>query len=164
MMLWTVCIAVVILGFNAETEDDFYRWGPNDTLVVFGCPIDTWQRYCCIVAYSFINTGCRTLQHNVVQPFITLNVQDNTVEGMERKRRIRHSDAYEMSLFLAVYGWFDWFIYMNLLLVQIDMVVVEASTDVVVTACITWWYMRLTHPFAEEEPLLQRGYGSTLDI
>jgi len=161
-MVWTGFIAVMIVLFNAETDDDFYRWGPNDTLMVFGCPIDTWPRYLCIVAYSFVNTGCRTLQHNVVHPFLLLNVQDNTLEGMERKRRIRKWDAYELSLFFAVYGWFDWFIYIHLLLVQIDMVVIEALTDVVVTAALTWWYMQYAD-VKEKEPLLRRNYD-TLNI
>ena len=41
-----------------------------------------------------------------------------------------------------MYFWFDWFIYIHLLLAQIDIVLVEVVSDVSTNIFITWWYLK----------------------
>ena len=48
---------------------------------------------------------------------------------------------YQIVMCNTIYTWFDWFIYINILLSQIDMVFVEITTDIVVTICITRYYL-----------------------
>ena len=42
-----------------------------------------------------------------------------------------------------IYFWFDWFIYMNMLLSQIDMILLESSVDVILSLYITSTYLRV---------------------
>ena len=38
-----------------------------------------------------------------------------------------------------IYFWFDWFIYMNMLLSQIDMILLESSVDVILSLYIMYY-------------------------
>lgn len=156
---WMVLIAGFICWVNQNNNDDpFYRWGPHPDLVLFGVPIDSWPRYSCIVVYSLVNTSLRNVHTNIIQPYIVLHIQDTSPEAMERKQHLSHPLAYEISLFSAVYSWFDWFIYMNLLLAQADMVLIETCTDVVLTLLITRWYLSAPPDMEERQPLFA-SYG-----
>jgi hypothetical protein len=48
---------------------------------------------------------------------------------------------HEIVVVNTIYTWVDWFIYINLLLSQLDMVLVEISTDIIVTFFITQNYL-----------------------
>jgi len=161
---WMVLVAGLIVWINKDNNDDpFYRWGPHEDLVIFGSPIDTWPRYTYIVVYSLVNTSLRNVHSNIIQPYIVLHIQDTTPEAMEQKRSLSHPLAYEISMFSAIYGWFDWFIYMNLLLAQADMVLIETCTDVLITLVITRWYLagstETTTRRAETQPLFASDEG-----
>jgi hypothetical protein len=77
-------------------------------------------------------------------PWITLTIQDNSDTGMEQRTTVTSKVAYEVSIVSTIYTWFDWFIYINLLLSQIDLLLVEIATDVIVTTIITYMYMNTT--------------------
>jgi hypothetical protein len=66
---------------------------------------------------------------------------------MIRKQTINHLNAYEITALTTVYAWFDWFMFIQILLTQVDMIIIEASTDIVVSLIITRWYLKK----AEEE-------------
>lgn len=139
--VWMCCAVAVLTYINHDNTEDYYRMGPHDDFVLLGCTIDTWAKYSIVVLYCFMNTLFRNVQNNVIHPFIVLNIQDNSIEGVENKRLLCHRLAYEISVMSAVYYWFDWFIYMHMLLVQIDMIFVEVLTDIIITFVITYFYL-----------------------
>ncbi len=50
--------------------------------------------------------------------------------------------SYSNSKFFNyIYTWFDWFIYINLLLAQIDMIIIEALSEIIITNIITYKYI-----------------------
>ena len=125
----------LLLGFIINKADPFYSFGPSDKLSFIGIVIDTRFKYFCIVLYCFLNTIVRSAVHNILHPWIILNIQDST-----NKVQVKH--AHEIVTFNNVYTWFDWFIYINLLLAQIDMIIVELLSELIITNLITFKYIR----------------------
>jgi len=130
-----VIVCCVILVCIINKNDPFYRFGPNENLKFIGITIDTGERYACIVTYCFLNTIIRQTVHNILQPWILLNIQDST-----NKTHVKN--AHEIVTLNTVYNWFDWFVYINLLLAQIDMIIVESVSEIIVTNVITFKYIR----------------------
>ena len=140
---WIMAISIFI-GCTITKEgtiDKFYRIGPNENLIILGITIDTMGKYMCLVLYALVNTVIRNMNHNIISPWITLNIQDDREEAKEKKKLLNKKMAYEISLSSTFYTWFDWLIYINLLLAQIDMVIIECLTDILVTVGITYVYI-----------------------
>jgi hypothetical protein len=73
----------------------------------------------------------------VIAPWITLNVQNiNVAEQIKVKKQ------YEISIINTIYSWFDWLIYIHMLLAQVDMFLLELTTDTIAIYFVTRWYIR----------------------
>lgn len=64
-----------------------------------------------------------------------LNVQNIKITNIDAKDI---SKQYEIS----IYSWFDWLIYIHMLLTQIDMFLLELTTDVIAIYFVTRWYIK----------------------
>jgi len=137
---WMTAVVIAISVFISKltTRDVFYNFGPSSTFVVLGMTIDTYTSYTCLLIYCFINTIIRNLNIQYVTPFITNVVHDTTVNKNHLSKRL----IYEIVLLNIIYVWVDWFIYINLLLSQLDMVIVEIIADIIVTSFITRNYLK----------------------
>lgn len=145
--LLSIWMGVVILSLsiglsNMELKTHYFQWGPHDDFMVFGISINTYTKYSCITLYSFINSGMRAIHHTIIQPWILHHVQDKTIN-----HKTRPKDAYSITILSTLYNWFDWFIYMNILLSQIDMLIIELIADLCMTGITTRYYL-------QEEPLI----------
>lgn len=131
---WVVGCCILI-AYTADINNSFYNIGPNDNVTFIGVTIDTDVKYACIIIYCFINTIIRSCNHNIIYPYITLNIQDpsnkNTVKNPQ-----------EIVSMNTLYYWFDWIIYINLLTSQVDMIIVEMISELIVTNLITYKYIR----------------------
>ena len=130
-MLLTTCISL-------DTDSIFFRFGPNDNLEILGMPINTKTRYAMVISYSVFNTIIRNLNHNIIMPWILLTVQNKEIN----RSSINKSHAYEISICSTLYTWFDYLIYINLLLAQFDLFMVETLTDMIGTTILTNWYLQ----------------------
>ena len=127
---------------NNKQEIQFYRWGPNEGLMVLGIPVDTPLKYTAVVLYSFVNNIIRNMNTNILKAWITHHIQDETPEGRERKVSLNKGEAYQINTVYTFYVWFDFLIYIHLLLAQIDLFLFEALSDVVIITVIThYWYL-----------------------
>jgi hypothetical protein len=134
-----IITAISVLLSKETSLDSFYRFGPSDTLVVIGLKINTYSIYACVLIYCFINTCIRNLNNQIVAPWITNVIHDTTVS----KDHLSRTLIYEIVTISAVYTWVDWFIYINLLFAQIDMVIVEICTELIVTGFVTRMYLAI---------------------
>jgi hypothetical protein len=145
ILCWIFIIGTNLLYFakrNDSESSSFYNIGPNSKLVVLNITIDTPYRYIIIIMYSIINNIIRNLNTNILRPWITHNIQDNTDEAKIRKLTLRYCTAYEINTIYTIYQWFDFLIYIHLLLSQIDLFLIEATSDVMIVAIITYyWYL-----------------------
>jgi hypothetical protein len=132
-----VVTTMCVLLTKEEKIGSFYRFGPSSTLVVLGLSIDNVKMYIGVLVYCFVNTCIRNLNNQIVTPWITNVVHDTTVS----KSQISTAIVYEIVIINVIYTWVDWFIYINLLLAQVDMVIVEICTDLIVTGFVTRMYL-----------------------
>jgi hypothetical protein len=152
-----ITILMTMISMKSTGNTSFYRFGPQPDLVILGFTIDTPGKYALIVLYALINTAIRSMNHNIVTPWITLNVQNtnepvaqsrvNNIQKEQREQR----EQYEICIFNTMYSWFDWLIYIHMLLAQADMVLIEMTTDVVATCIVTRWYIKTRQ--AKRQPL-----------
>ena len=49
--------------------------------------------------------------------------------------------AYEVTYVSTIYNWVDWYIYMNLLLAQVDMLLTEILADLIMSGLVTYYYL-----------------------
>ena len=140
VMLWIMMIFLTIgLLYNEMNEEAlmFYNFGPSNTLLVFGLNIDTYPKYTVIVVYCFLNSLVRTASRDILTAYLVNSVQDVT---KEKNKDIR-CFAYEVTYVTSIYGWIDWYIYMNLLLAQVDMLMIEISSDLIMSVLTTRYYL-----------------------
>jgi hypothetical protein len=141
-MVWMFIISILLISYILTIYSDdnkFYRFGPQPDLIILGFTIDTPEKYSLIVLYAIINTIIRNLDHNILFPWITLNVQNMNAQNTEINK-ISHK--FEISITNTVYSWFDWLIYIHMLLAQIDMFLLELTTDVIAIYFVTRWYIK----------------------
>ena len=132
-----VSFCIGILHSHSESVSAFYNIGPNSSLIILGFSIDSYNKYLFIVGYCVINSIFRSLFHNILTPWVTNVVQDIT----KLKPRSMHMFAYESAIIVTVYTWFDWFLYYNILVSQIDLLIVEISMDLIMALIITYYYV-----------------------
>jgi hypothetical protein len=77
-------------------------------------------------------------------------IQDET----RYKPKSIHLKALEITSIVTIYQWFDWFIYMNMLLAQIDMVLVEIVADLFMSIGTTVYYIKTSPPDIRQEEAL----------
>jgi hypothetical protein len=135
MVSVTVCLGIMLKNQDL-IGTNIYRFGPNEDLYILGFCIDTVEKYSTIAVFCFINSGVRTLNHVIMQPWITNQVQD-----ISKPIEVSVNSAYEISCVSCVYIWFDFFMYMNILLTQIDMMLIEVGTDLIMTTILTTYYL-----------------------
>jgi len=115
--VWMISVVTVIaILLSKEPLDSFYKFGPSSTLIIMGISIDTPVIYTGVVIYCFINTCIRTVNNQIVSPWITNVVHDTTVS----KENMNVYLIYEIVNISVIYTWVDWFIYFNILFAQID--------------------------------------------
>ena len=131
---WIIACCI-LLGFIINSNDPFFSFGPNENLIFIGITINTTTKYVCLIIYCFLNTIIRAIIHNILQPWIIFNIQDST-----NKNPV--NNAYEIVTLNNIYTWFDWFIYINLLLAQIDMIIIESLSEIIINNIITYTYIR----------------------
>ena len=152
ILVWMFFISICV-GLSYKQTDltdptnQFYKIGPSDDLTILGFVISDWNKYLCVIGYCFINSIIRSLYHNILSPWITNCIQDKT-------RPIQSNIywfAYESAYVITLYNWFDWFLYYDILLSQLDLLLVEISIDLVMSGIVTRYYLHCLSNFVNLE-------------
>ena len=139
--LWMISITLTIINISKYADSEqkkIYNFGPNKNLNILGFIIDTQYKYILVITYCFINSIFRTLYNSILHSWMINHIQDETKEKSIEIRTF----AYEITCVTTIYAWFDWFIYINILLSQIDMVNIEIIADLIVSMLTTTYYLR----------------------
>ena len=140
VIIWMSIIMITISGlYNHmnETGVNYYRFGPHDNFIIIGIQINTGGKYFIAVLYCFINSLIRTSINNILKPWLINSVQDINIV---KPRQIR-GFAYEVTNVITIYNWVDWYVYMNLLLAQVDLFLTEMFADVFMSGLTTYYYL-----------------------
>jgi hypothetical protein len=138
-MLGWAGFCLVFLCFSVDGKDDgtFFRFGPNSKLSIFSTKIDSAGKYLIVVMYTIVSTVVRTLQQEIISPWVIQNVQND-----KPKDDFTVKYAQEISLGECIYRWFDWFMYMNILLAQVDMMIIELFGNLICVYYVTRMYIQ----------------------
>ena len=145
-------VAAMTVIASQDSNIPIFQIGPNEKLIIFGIVINTTAKYVAVISFCFLNSGIRTLNHNILQPYII-----NVIQDKENKTAITYKQSYELSFVYTIYNWFDFFMYMNILMSQIDMLFIEITADLMITFVLTTDYVKSKSKIGvgEKEPLLR---------
>ena len=140
LLLWMGSISTFVWFMLRSTANNpFYRFGPHDDLVVLGIVIDNYIKYGVVGGYCLVNSIVRSINLQILQPWLINEVQDKTIVKSSEVKRT----AYMVSLIHSAYFWFDWYVYMNILLVQFDFFLMQLVSSMMTNVTITSMYLRI---------------------
>ena len=142
-MLLVSSVVCIMLDSAPDSLLTFYRFGPQEDLVVIGIVINSNTRYAIIALFCIMNSLIRSVESDIVYSWIINNVQDKSVHKTEEIRQL----AYQVSIVHSIYQWWDWFIDMNILLAQIDLFLMEMLSSVFTSIITTRMYLKCEPTF-----------------
>lgn len=138
---WMVCVTTLtclMLRSAPASLLTFYRFGPQEDLVVIGIVIDTGAKYTALSLFCIMNSLIRSVETDVLYAWLVNSVQDKTVPKSQEIRGM----AYQVAVIHSMYNWWDWFICMNILLAQIDLFLMEMFSSVLTSVVTTRMYLQ----------------------
>lgn len=143
--IWVCIVCFIMAGSPHTSTSTFYRFGPGENLVILGgIRINTTGKYLLVILYSMVNTCLRSAKINILSPWITLNVQDES----KPLGNLNKLHAYEITLVANLYTWIDWWISVSMLMSQVDLIIIEVLFDFITLYYITRNYLSI----AERQP------------
>ena len=130
--VWIFCIGT---GISYNFFITPYRIGPNSSFIILGVTIDTAQKYMMLCLYVITNIIIRNMNFNIISPWLIQNVQNTHPIQMPT------AQIYQISVCFTLYGWIDSIIYINMILSQFDVILLEILTDVLINIYITRNYL-----------------------
>ena len=144
MLFWILFVIIqicILLKYIDSEQKSYYTFGPNDNLFVVGLKVNTNAKYACIVIYCIINSAMRALRADVLAPWLIHNVQNNEPKD-ETAMAITKYSAYETTTINTVYIWFDYFLCLNIFLSQIDLMLYEVASDIIISNITAYCYLK----------------------
>ena len=142
ILIWMFAITSIIF-YNNYT---YTQIGPNENLKILGFHIDTIPKYITLITLCMLNSGIRSLNQNILHPYMLTDVQN-----INQSNRFSNIFSYQVTSICAVYTWFDWYFYINILLAQVDMVFVEIFADIIISNLTTYYYLKNKNVEQENE-------------
>lgn len=112
--------------------------GPSDSLVIFGAMINTDKKYAAVIVLCVFNSAIRVMNMNIIHAWVINHIQDTKIYY-----KVNPHHAYEITAVHAVYGFVDWYFYMNIILSQIDLFMVEMVVDLCMAILTTRYYLNI---------------------
>lgn len=112
--------------------------GPSDSLVIFGAVINTDKKYAAVIVLCIFNSAIRVMNTNIIHAWVINHIQDTKIYS-----KVDSCNAYEITAIHAVYGFVDWYFYMNIILSQIDLFMVEMVVDLCMAMLTTRYYLSI---------------------
>jgi hypothetical protein len=88
------------------------------------------------------------MNSNIIHPWVINNVQDTKIYF-----KVNIYNAYEITAIHAVYGFIDWYFYMNIILSQIDLFMVEMVVDLIMAMLTTKYYLDIKKQTLAQIPI-----------
>ena len=119
LLLIGVVIPSILL---ANKESTYYRFGPQENLIIISIKINTWTRYCVLLVYIMAIRVCKVFVNELGMPILGFNIYDpnrKIVEGFTRKElQIQANLMYMMNAISYVFT-------LQLAIIQIDIAIIS---------------------------------------
>ena len=123
--------------YTSFLSNPLFQVGPNSHLFILYIPINTNKKYFIVVSFCFLNSIFRSVNHNILQSWIINEIQDVGKNNPD----INSFFCYEIACVSSIFNWFDFFMYMHILMSQIDLFIIEIFADIFITIIITKYYL-----------------------
>ena len=119
LLLIGVVIPSILL---ANKESTYYRFGPQENLIIISIKINNWTRYCVLLVYILAIRVCKVFVTELGMPILGFNIYDpnrKVVEGFTRKElQIQANLMYMMNSISYVFT-------LQLAIIQIDIAIIS---------------------------------------
>ena len=85
LLLISIIIPTILL---ANKDSTYYRFGPNDDLIVISIKINTWTRYGFLLFYTMVFRICKVFINELGMPILTFNIYNPNQKKIEGFTRI----------------------------------------------------------------------------
>ena len=123
LLLISVIIPIVKL---ANKDSTYYRFGPNEDLIIVSIKINTWFRYSILLVYILIFRVCKVFINELGMPILTFNIYNPD------KKIIKDFTRMELQVFANIMFMLNAVRYaltLQLSIIQIDIAVVSGIFD-----------------------------------
>jgi hypothetical protein len=164
LLLWAaVCslfLSIAVKSAAEQSSTKFFTFGPREDLVILDVKINTGAKYAVVIFYTVISTLARTVLQEIVSPWLIQTIQNDKAKDLYARRH-----AQEVAIGEVIYRWFDWFMYMHILMAQIDMMIVELVGNLLAVIYTTRMYMLdAREKEVVREPMCEQNGYCRLDI
>jgi hypothetical protein len=80
ILLISVIIPTVLL---ANKNSTYYKFGPNENLIIISIKINTWTRYCILLVYVLFFRICKVFINELGMPILTFNIYNPNQKKIE---------------------------------------------------------------------------------
>jgi len=120
LLLISVIIPIILL---ANKQSTYYRFGPNEDLIIISIKINTWTRYGILLLYVFIFRVCKVFITELGMPILSFNIYNpnqKKIEGFTRNElQVQANIMYMMNAIRYA-------LTLQLSIVQIDIAIISA--------------------------------------
>ena len=84
LLLISIIIPTILL---ANKDSTYYRFGPNEDLIIISIKINTWNRYGVLLVYIMLIRICKVFINELGMPILTFNIYNpnqKKIEGFTR--------------------------------------------------------------------------------
>ena len=136
LLTWLFILMTIITTMTYNESNIQTNIGPSEALIIFGTAINTPTKYAAVVVLCICNSAFRVMNLNIIHSWIINNIQDTKIYY-----KVNTCHSYEITAIHAVYGFVDWYFYMNIILSQIDLFMVEMVVDLCMAMLTTRHYL-----------------------
>ena len=119
-LLIAVVIPIVLL---ANKQSTYYKFGPNEDLIIISIKINTWTRYSILLVYILLLRVCKVFITELGMPILSFNIYDpnkKKVEGFTRTElQIQANIMYMLNAIRYA-------LTLQLSIIQIDIAIISA--------------------------------------
>ena len=121
-LLLLIGVSIPIVLF-ANPESTYYKFGPNDDLIIISIKINTWTRYGILLLYILIFRICKVFITELGMPILNFNIYDpnrKKVEGFTRNEfQVQANIMYMLNAIRYA-------LTLKLVIIQIDIAIISA--------------------------------------
>ena len=120
LLLISVVIPTVLLANNKST---YYRFGPQEDLIIISIQINTWSRYAILLVYILALRMCKVFINELGMPILSFNIYNpdkKEIEGFTRgELQVQANIMYMLNAIRTA-------LTLQLVIIQIDIAIISA--------------------------------------
>lgn len=143
LLIWLSFLVFLACRYKLfANEKKFFRFGPapegEEPIKLFGIKIDTMKKVIIIMVYSFFSTIVSDYGKNIINPWITNEIQNNLVTSLS----VSKFWVFVISNGYHIFGWMNYIIQLFMIFtMELQFMIPEMIASFLVNNITTWNYI-----------------------